>query len=177
VAQVQTPQATDIELAASTTFIPHWSGAGRALAGLVMMVAAAANAGVAPASLALVPFLLALAFGVFGVSTLFAYAGVIHADFDVIEIVIRRAGKETTLPALSVGASVLHLLISMAAIPVVKLASPSVLYGPELRIVPGTLVLSLAAASLLGVAAFLVWRGRISWQATTAQQREAERFA
>jgi hypothetical protein len=100
-----------------------------------------------------------------------------HTDLDVIEIVIRQAGKETSLPALSIGASVFHLLISMAAIPVVKLVSPSVLYGPEMRIAAGSLGLSLAAASLLGVAAFLVWRRRISWHATPAQQQEAEKYA
>jgi hypothetical protein len=177
VAQVQTTQTTDVELTASTTFIPHWSGAGRALAGLVMIVAAGANASVALSSLALVPFLLALALCVFEVSTLFAYAGVVHTNFDVIQIAILRAGKETRLPALSIGASVLHLLISMAAIPIVKFVSPSVLFGPEMRIGMGSLGLSLASAFLLGVAAFLVWRRRISWQATPAQQVEAERFA
>jgi len=142
-----------------------------------MVVAAAATEGVAPSSTLVVPFLVALAIVVFELSTLFAFAGVTHTDFDVIQIVIRRAGKEVALPALSVGASVLHLLISMAAIPITKVASPSTLFGPELRITLEGLVMGLTSASLLGIAAFLAWRHRMSWQAVPAQQREAEQFS
>src|SRR4051794_5562192 len=113
VAQLETPESTDVELSASTTFIPHWSGVGRTIAGVAMILVAAGHEGIGVSSLGLVPFLLALAFIVFALSALLAYAGVTHTDFDVIQIVIRHGTKESALPPFSIGASMLHVLINM----------------------------------------------------------------
>ena len=175
VAQLNTNESTDVELSASTTFIPHWSGVGRSIAGISMIVIAAAHEGVAVSSISLLPFLMAMAFSVFAVSAMFAYAGVTHTDFDVIQIVFRHGSKESALPAFSLGASIMHLLINVLAMPIVILISPGILFKPEMSIGAIGLVAALLLSAALGLVGTYLWRKRISWKAPRAQQVEAEK--
>ena len=75
---------------------------------------------------------------------------------------------------LSVGASVLQFLLSIATIPAVKLLPPSVLYQPELGPSAIALLVSLATAVALLVLVYALWSDRIDWEAPREQQLEAE---
>lgn len=173
VAQVRL-QRENVELAASTTLMPHWTSSGRVLAGSVMIVAAAIHAGVRVDTLLLLPFLVLLAIMLVEVATLFAYAGVRRPDVDVIQLAVYRDGKEIRLPPLSIGASTLHVLINMAAIPVVYVVSPALLFAPEMRIAPSLLAVAAVVAFALALTVTIVWRHRLAWEASPAQQREAK---
>src|SRR5687767_9728842 len=48
VAELQTSSRTPVRLAASTILIPHWAGAARSLAGLLLMAVAAWEQGIGP---------------------------------------------------------------------------------------------------------------------------------
>lgn len=89
VAELRTGRRTDVKLAASALVLPHWGGLARAAAGLVLVGLAASQEGVAPASLLLVPFALALAWFVLAVSAVLARGGVARPDIDVLQLVVR----------------------------------------------------------------------------------------
>ena len=176
IAELQTG-ASELKLAASTMMIPHWGALARTAAGLVLLALAAWQVGLSPASLALVPFVLALAWSMLAFSAVVARAGVARADLDVFQLVVIWGGRERELAPVSIGASVLQFLLSVATIPIAKLLPPSVLYQPELApsIAAMAFILSLAAVLLLLVS--LTWSGRIEARAPRRQQREAERHA
>jgi hypothetical protein len=177
VAEVQTPSKTKIHLAATTIFIPHWGGAARAAAGLLMMGVAAWNEGLGIASLGLLPLIAALAFAVLAVSVVIARFGVDRPDIDVVQLIVRRAGKDFEVPPISIGASFFQMILSIITIPAVKALPRDVLYQPEFAPSPGALAVTIGVALLSGAAMLLAWRGRIDWHAPAEQQREAERFA
>ncbi len=172
-AQLRTSGRTDVRLAA-TILIPHWGGLARSAAGAVCLGVAAWHEGVGPATLGLVPLLAAIAWAVLALSALFARAGVARPDTDVVQFVVRWRGREHETTPISVGASVLQLVLSIATIPAVKLLPPSVLYRPELG--PSAALLAVAAITSLAllVLVALLWSGRIGWTATREQQLEAE---
>ena len=176
IAELQTGQ-TEVKLAASTMAIPHWGGLARAAAGLVLLALAAWQVGLSPASLALVPFVLALAWSMLALSAIIARAGVARADLDVFQLAVVWGGRQRELAPVSIGASVLQFLLSIITIPIAKLLPPSILYQPELAPSVGATAFILTLAAALVILVWLAWFGRIEGRAPRRQQREAERHA
>lgn len=174
VAELQTSARTHVKLAASALLLPHWGGLARFAAGLICVALAAWQEGLGPASAALIPFALALAWSILALSAVIAWAGVTRPDIDVVQFVVRWARRENELPAISIGASVLQFLLSIATIPTVKLLPPSVLYQPEIGPSTEALLVMLAAAAALTVLVYVLWSDRIDLKAPPGQQREAE---
>ena len=177
VAELQTSERTDVRLAASALLLPHWGGLARCGAGLVFLAVAGWQEGVGAASVGLVPLVLALAWSILAISALLARAGIARPDLDVVQIVVRRGTRERELPAVSIGASVLQFLLSIATIPAVKLLPPSVLYRPELGPSGSALLVSAALSAVLLVLVYVAWTGRVERDAPQEQQREAEENA
>jgi len=174
IAELQTSGRTDVALAASALLLPHWGGLARSAAGLVCVALAAWQEGLGPASAALVPFVLALAWWVIALSALLARAGVARPDIDVIQFVVRWRRRDNEVTPISIGASVLQFLLSITTIPVVKLFPPSILYQPEIAPSPEALLLTLAVSAALIPFVYLAWSGRVELKAAPEQQREAE---
>jgi hypothetical protein len=177
IAELQTSERTDVRLAGSALLLPHWGGLARSAAGLVCLAAAAWENGLGPASAALGPFVLALAWLILAISAVLARAGVARPDIDVVQVAVRWGRREKEFPPLSIGAAVFQFLLSIATIPVAKLLSPSVLYRPELGPSLDALLLALALSAVLVVLVYLLWSGRIELEAPPEQQREAEKHA
>jgi hypothetical protein len=177
VAELQTSERTDVKLAASTLLLPHWGGLARACAGIVCLALAGWQEGVGPVTAAVVPFVLALAWMILAISALLARAGVARPEIDVFQLVVRWRRRARELPAVSIGASVLQFLLSIATIPAVKLLPPSVLYQPELGPSPEALLVSALVSAVLVVLVAVAWAGRIARDAPREQQREAEEHA
>lgn len=174
IAELQTSERTDVKLAASALLLPHWGGLARSGAGLVCLALAAWQEGVGPATAALVPFVLALAWSILAISALLARAGVARPDIDVVQFAVRWGTREKELPPISISASVFQFLLSITTIPAVKLLKPSVLYQPELGPSPDALLFTLAVSVALLAPVYLLWSGRIELNAPAEQQREAE---
>ena len=174
VAELQTTARTDVKLAASALLLPHWGGLARFAAGFVCLVLAAWQEGVGPASAALVPFVVALACSILALSAVLAWAGVARPDIDVVQFVVRWGRRENEVPPISIGASVLQFVLSIATIPAVKLLPPSVLYQPEIGPSTEALLVTLVGTAALVALVWVLWSGRIEVRASTAQQREAE---
>ena len=174
IAQLQTTERTDVKLAASTLLLPHWGGLARAVAGLISLTLAAWQEGVSPASLSLVPFVLALALSILALSAVLAWAGVERPDLDVVQFVVRWGRREKELAPISIGASLLQFLLGIATIPAVKLFAPSLLYQPEIAASEESLLLVLAVSVALAAVVYVLWSDRIELQAPVEQQREAE---
>jgi hypothetical protein len=138
---------------------------------------AAWHEGVGPASAGLVPFLLALAWVVVGLSTVLARAGVARPDLDVVQFVVRWRRREKEVTPVSIGAAVLQFLLSIATIPAVKLLPPSVLFQPELGPSTNALLVALALSAVLLVLVYVLWSDRVELHAPREQQREAEEHA
>ena len=177
VAELETSKRTDVRLAASAMLLPHWGGLARAAAGFVCVALAAWQEGVGPATAALVPFVLALAWSILAISAVMAWAGVARPDLDVVQFVVRWGRREKEAPPISIGASVLQFLLSIVTIPAVKLLPPSVLYQPEIGPSPEALLIALAVSVGLVVPVYFLWSGRIDVRAPAEQQREAEEQA
>jgi hypothetical protein len=177
VAELQTSDRTDVKLAPSTLVLPHWGGLARCAAGLVCLGVAAWQEGLGPASGALVPFVLALAWSILAISAVLARAGVARPDLDVVQLVMRWGRREKESRPLSISAAVLQFLLSITTIPVVKLLPPSVLYRPELGPSLRALLITGALSAVLLALVYLLWWGRIESKAPAEQQREAEEHA
>jgi hypothetical protein len=177
IAEVQTSQRTDVELAASVLLIPHWAALARFGAGAVLMALAAWHEGVAPASLALVPFILAVAWLVLAASAAMARVALLRPKIDVAQINLRWGGRLWEFPPLSLSASLLQFLLSIATLPAAKLLPPSILYQPELAPSAEAMVVVLAACTISGVMVFYLWSGRLALRAPREQQREAGEHA
>jgi hypothetical protein len=177
IAQLQTNERTEVSLAASTLLLPHWGGLARCLAGLICMAIAAWEVGLAPASAALVPFVLALAWSILALSAVFARAGVARPDVDVVQLVVRWRRREKETAPVSIGAALLQFAISIATLPAVKLLPPSVLYQPELAPSADALLVALAVSALLLLLVYILWAGRIEVNAPPEQEHEAEEHA
>jgi hypothetical protein len=177
VAELQTGKRTEVRLAASALLLPHWGGLARFAAGFVCLALAAWQQGLGPASLLLVPFVLALAWSILALSAVLARAGVARPDLDVVQFVVRWRRREQETPPVSIGASVLQFLLSISTIPVVKLLPPSTLYQPELGPSINALLVALAVSAALVVLVWVLWAGRVELHAPAEQQREAEQHA
>ena len=177
VAELQTSRRTHVRLAASALLLPHWGGLARCAAGIVCLALAGRQEGIGPATVALVPFLLALAWSVLAISAALARAGVARPDLDVLQIVVRLGRRETEMAPVSIGASVFQFLLSIITIPAVKLLPPSVLYQPDLGPSRTALLVALGVSIVLSALTWLLWAGRIEVNAPREQQREAEERA
>jgi hypothetical protein len=177
VAQLQTSERTRIELAGSALLIPHWAALARFAAGVILMAVAAWHEGLALASVALIPFVLALAWLVLVISAAFARVALIRPEMDVVQVNVRWGGRDREFPPGSLSASVLQFLLSILTIPAAKLLDPTVLYQPELAPSLEALLAVLSASAISGVLVYLLWSGRIAATAPAEQQREAEEHA
>jgi len=177
IAELETTDRTSVKLARSTLLLPHWGGLARCGAGLVCLAVAAAHDGLGPATAALVPLVLALAWCILALSAALARAGVARPDLDVVQFVVRWGKREKELAPISLGASVLQFLLSIATIPAAKLLPPSVLYQPELGPSWEGLLVALALSGVLAVLVYVLWSGRLELDAPPEQQREAEENA
>jgi|SRR5215210_3638834 len=174
VAELATSSRTPVKLAASAMLIPHWGGLARSAAGMVCLGLAAWKQGLSPASTTLVLLLAALAWLVVAISAVLARAGVARPDLDVVQFIVRWGRRENALPPISIGASLLQFLLSIATIPAVKLLPPSVLYRPELGPSWSALLVVLAASVVCAGLVYLTWFRRLDTTAPAEQQREAE---
>lgn len=177
IAELQTGDRTDVKLAGSALLLPHWGGLARFVAGLVCLAAAAWQDGLGPASAALVPVVLALAWSILAISAALARAGLARPDIDVVQVVVRWGRREKEIPPLSISAAIFQFLLGITTIPVAKLLPPSVLYQPELAPSFDSLLLALVLSAVLAVLVYFLWSGRIEWNAPPEQQREAEKHA
>jgi hypothetical protein len=176
ISELQTSERTEVKLAASTMLLPHWGGLARFAAGAVCLGLAAWQEGIGPASVALLPFILVLAWAIVAVSALLARAGVARPDLDVIQFVIRWGKREKEAPPISIGASVFQFFLSVTTIPAVKVFAPSILYRPEIGPSLALFVVSLALAVVLVVLVYVAWSGRVQVRAPREQQRETEEW-
>jgi len=174
VAELQTSARTDVKLAASALLLPHWGGLARFSAGLVCVALAGWQVGLGLASAALVPFTFVLAWSILALSAVSAWAGVTRPDIDVVQFAVRWGRRESELPAISIGASVLQFLLSIATIPAAKLLPPSVLYQPEIGPSAAALLVMLGLIAVLTLLVYVLWSDRIEVKAPAEQQREAE---
>jgi hypothetical protein len=177
VAELTTSGRTDVKLAASALLLPHWGGLARFAAGIVCLGVSAWQDGLGPASAGLVPFVAALAWSILAVSAVLARVGVAWPDFDVFQLVGRWGGREKEFPPVSISAVLLQFVLSIVTLPAVKLLPPSVLYQPELGPSLEALLLAFALSAVLLAVVYLLWAGRIEWDAPPEQQREAEEHA
>jgi hypothetical protein len=165
------------KLALSTILIPHWGGAARFLAGIALIALAGSQTGFGAESLGLLPLLPLLAIVMLALAALLARLGVAHPDFDVLQVTLKYAKRAREVDPLSISASVLQFLLSIATIPLVKTFEPGLLYQPEIGPSLPLLAAVSTAALLLVLVTVVVWSDRIDWQAPFWQQREAERNA
>jgi hypothetical protein len=177
IAQLETERRTNVQLAASALLLPHWGGLARTAAGGVLLTLAGWQEGVGVATLGLVPLVLALAVAILAISALVARAGVARPDVDVVQFVVRWRRQESELRPLSIGASVVQLLLTIATIPAAKLLAPSVLYQPEIGPSLTALLVAVVVAGVLAGLVWAVWSDRVAARAPADQQREAEEHA
>jgi hypothetical protein len=177
VAELTTSGRTDVKLAASTLLLPHWGGLARFAAGLVCLGVSAWKDGLGPASAGLVPLVAAVAWWILAISAVLARAGVARPDLDVFQLVGRWGGREKEFPPVSISAVMFQFVLSIITLPAVKLLPPSVLYQPELGPSLDALLFAFALSAVLLALVYLLWAGRIEWDARPEQQREAEEHA
>jgi hypothetical protein len=177
VAELQTSGRTEIKLAASALLLPHWGALARCAAGLVLLAVAAWHEGLGPASVALVPFVFALAWLIVAISAALARIAVARPEIDVVQLVVRWRGGVREIAPISLSAAVLQFVLSIVTLPAAKLLQPSVLYQPELGPSLDALLITLGASAVLGGLAYLLWSDRIELNAPPEQQREAEEHA
>ena len=177
IAELQTSERTDVKLAASALLLPHWGGLARGVAGLVCLAVAAWEEGLGPATAALVPFVLALAWSILAISAVLARAGIARPDIDVFQVIVRWGRREKEVPPVSISATAFQFLLSIMTIPAVKLLPPSVLYKPELGPSLDAFLVVLVLSAVLAVVVYFLWSDRIELKAPAEQQREAEEHA
>jgi hypothetical protein len=177
IAEIQTGEATQVQLAGSALLLPHWAALARLAAGALLTGIAAWHEGLSPASLGLFPLVLAMAWIILLVSAGLARLALLRPDVDVAQVTLRWGGRDREFRPVSISAAVLQFLLSIVTIPAAKLLDPSLLYQPELAPSVQTLVGVLVTAATLTVLVFLLWSGRIAVTASSKQQREAEEHA
>jgi hypothetical protein len=178
VMEANTSDRTSIHFAASAVLIPHWAAGAKILAGIAMLVPAAIQAGIGSATIGIPLLILSLVVAILGFSAIVARLGVAKPEWDVFYLSARRPGSKTyEVPGMSIGGSIIQFVLSIGAVPAIKLLHPDALYHPHIGPSPELLWGSFAVAVLLLLATWVVWRGRISWQAPREQQHEQERAA
>ena len=174
IAELETSRRTEVKLAVSALILPHWGGLARCAAGVVCLAFAAWHAGLGPASVLLPPFVLLLAWVIVAISAAIARAGVARPDLDVVQLVVRWGKRERELTPLSVGTTLFQFLLAIVTLPAVKLLPPTVLYQPEIGPSLEAFLFMLTGSAALGALVWVLWSGRIAYDAPPEQQREAE---
>jgi hypothetical protein len=177
IAELSTSSRTRVRLAASTMLLPHWGGLARAAAGVVLLVLVAFQEGVSRASLSLVPLIAAVSVSYVAVSAILARIGVARPELDVVQFVVRWGKRERELTPISIGASALQFLLSIATIPIAKLFRPSILYQPEIAPSAQALLVVVVTSLLLAGLAYAAWARRLALTAPREQQLEADEHA
>ena len=176
-AEMETSRRTRIHLAASTMLIPHWGGAARSLAGLILIIVSGTREGWALESLLLLPLLVLLCVLFLAISAVIARWGIEYPATDTIQFVVRWRSREHELNPLSLSASLQQFVLGVITLPAVKVLSPGAVFGPALRPSTEALMAVAAATLVFTTATALLWAGRLQWQAPPEQQREAEQNA
>jgi hypothetical protein len=176
VAELTTSEGTNVKLARSI-LLPHWGGLARSAAGVCCLGAAVWHDGLGLASAGLVPLVVALALSILALSAVLARAGVARPDLDVFQLVVRWRRREKEFPPVSIGAAAFQFVLSIATLPLVQVLPPSALYQPEPGPAQDALLVTLAVSAGLLALVYLLWAGRIDWDAPREQQREAEEHA
>jgi hypothetical protein len=175
VAEANTPERTDIRLAPSVVFKPHWAAAAKLVAGLAMLIVAAWHEGIVPASVLVVVVMTMVAAGTIALSLFVARFGVARPDLDVVWFIIRRPQrKDIELQGLSLGGAVVQFLTNITIFPTVKFLTPDLLFRPELDPSFALLLWSTAFGVVSIALALLVWSKRLATRAPVEQEREAE---
>jgi hypothetical protein len=175
VAEANTPDRTQVRLAASTLLIPHWLAAAKTVGGIAMIIYAGASEGFDAGSILLPVSILSIAVAILGLTVAIARLGAARPDLDVFFLVIRRPRREEwELPGLSVTGIAMQLLSNFGIFPAVKLLQPDALFQPQIAPSSGLVLGSVAAAAAGCLLAALAWRGRTAWHAPAEQEREAE---
>ena len=177
VAEMETSRRTQVRLAATTMLIPHWGGAARSLAGILLIFVSGFHEGWSVESLLLFPVLLLLCVLFLAISAIIARWGVEYPDTDTMQWIVRWRSKEHELNPLSLSASLQQFVLGVITLPAVKVLSPGVLFAPEIQPSNEALIAIAVASVLLTATAALLWAGRLQWQAPAEQQREAEQNA
>ena len=177
VAELATSERTDVKLAGSTLLLPHWGGLARSAAGVICIAGVVWQEGLGLASAGLVPLVAALTLLVLAISAALARAGVARPDLDVFQLVVRWGAREKELAPVSISAAGFQFVLSIVTLPAVKLLPPSVLYQPEPAPSLDALLVALALSAIFVALVYLLWSGRIEWNAPREQQREAEEHA
>jgi hypothetical protein len=177
VAEMETSRRTRIHLAASAMLIPHWGGAARSLAGVVLIVVSGFHEGWAIESLLLLPMLLLLCVLFLAISAVIARWGIEYPETDTIQFVVRWRSREHELNPLSLSASLQQFVLGVITLPAVKILSPGALFGPAIRPSTEAFMAIVVVTFLFTTATALLWAGRLQWQAPPEQQREAEQNA
>jgi hypothetical protein len=140
-------------------FKPHWQGLARGLAGITLMLWAAVENGVRPASLWFLPYTFLLVATLFCISALFARVSIAWPELDIIRLRAHWRNRDHDLPPLSIATSVLQLWLTVLALPLVGVLAPGALFQP--RFAPATTVgLVTGGLALAMIVLFsAVWRG------------------
>ncbi len=173
-AELNTSGRTQVRLAASTMFFPHWGGATRAAAGVILILASGFHEVWSPASVLLLPFEAATVVFLLAVSATIARLGVAYPDTDTVQFILKWRSKDRELEPLSITASIQQFVLGILTLPAVKILAPGAMFGPELRPSTEALLLSIALAGVTVLTTVLLWTGRIQWRAPREQKREAE---
>jgi hypothetical protein len=177
IAELETSERTQTQLAGSALLIPHWVALARVAAGFVLIGIAGWHEGLSPSSAGLIFVVGSLAWLILVASALLARIALLRPEVDVVQFALRWGGRETEFHPVSVTAAVLQFLLSIATVPAAKLLDPSVLYQPELAPSPGAVIALAAASAILTALGYLAWSGRVVRTASREQQREAEEHA
>jgi hypothetical protein len=174
VAEANTPR-TDVRLAASTIFIPHWLAAAKALGGMLMMGYAAGVEGVSLGTFGMLLELSLIAAAFLAFAVAMARVGVERPDLDVVFVTLRRPGHEPAdLPGITLTGVMVQLISNVGIFPAVELLSPGALFRPELGPSSGLILWTGLIAGVFVALAVAAWYGRLAWRAPREQQREAE---
>jgi hypothetical protein len=155
---------------------PHWAGAARLAAGVVMIIISGIESSFGPETLGLLPLVPALAVWLYATSSLVARLGVAYPEIDVLRLILRWRGETTQVPPISIGASALQLWISVAPLPAIQMLEPGSLFQPAIGPSAAALGLTLALAVVSSMAVVVAWRGRGSTAKTSAADEMAAKL-
>jgi hypothetical protein len=166
IAEVRTGGATSVRLAPELLLVPQPAALPKAFAGALLIAGAAWTEGVGWRTLGVIPAL----------SLVIARLGVARPDVDVVSLIVRRiAHADREIGPFTLSGVAVQLGTQVGVIPIVKLASPSILFRPELVPSLPLVVALMAVTCVLGLCAYAAWHDRIDLHAPAEQRLEAER--
>jgi hypothetical protein len=177
VAALDTDERRQTKLAASTILIPHWAALARCAAGSVLIGVAAWHEGLSPASVAVLLVIAALAWLILVISAAVARVAIVRPEVDVVQFAVRWRGRNRELRPVSITASMLQFLLSIATVPAAALLDPSSFYQPEFAPSRWAVLTLLTVSVALTASAYFLWSGRLARRAPAEQQKEAEDHA